>query len=149
MSSDFKVKPISFDQCKEYWIEVDHFEDPKKKILEYVKTLGPFVTDLEDPQRQAYGLFDNDELIGVTQLVRWSDEWVRYRTINIRKSYRGRSLGALLIKEAYDRDWSHMPYLFGWTKKSHVDWALKNDFSFINDDWVDDHIGMLKEMRRS
>ena len=149
MGDNFKVEPISFERCRDYWVEVNHFEDPNKNILEYVKTLGPFTTILENPERQAYGLFIGDILIGVTQLVRWNEDWLRYRTINIRKEYRGKSLGAFLIEKAYERDWTHMPFLFGWTKRSHKDWALKNGFTFIDEQWLDDHTGMLKKMNES
>ena len=67
------VARISFKDLKSYWIEVDHFKDPNKKIREVVRTLGPYRTEMPDPRRFSYGLFDDGRLVGVTHLVQWSD----------------------------------------------------------------------------
>jgi hypothetical protein len=147
MSENLNVCKISFSDCRAYWLSVDHFRDPNKHILEFVKRLGPFETKLCEPSRQAYGLFDGERLVGVTQLVQWSDEWLRYRTINILKEYRGQDNGWYLLKTAYHLDWKHMPYLFGWVRRDHVGWAKAKGFTFINDNWQDDHVGMTREMK--
>ena len=52
------VRRISFDELKSYWIEVDHFRDPDKKIREVVRRLGPMESSIADPRRESYGLFD-------------------------------------------------------------------------------------------
>jgi len=140
------VKQIDFLTLKNYWLEVDHFKDPNKNIVEIIKTLGPHTTKETDPIRIAYGLYDNDKLIGATQLVKWSTELVRYRTLNIRKEYRGKDLGWYLLESAWNTDWIHQGKLFGWVRDTHYDWAIKHRFTELDDSWTNDHIAMVKIM---
>jgi len=65
------IKRIHFEELKRYWIEVDHFKKPGKKIREVVRILGPFECTIDDPRRESYGLFDDGKIIGVTHLVQW------------------------------------------------------------------------------
>jgi len=140
------VKQINFDTLKNYWIEVDHFKDPNKKIVEIIKTLGPHTTKETDPIRIAYGLYDTDVLVGATQLVKWSAELVRYRTLNVRKEYRGKDLGWYLLESAWNKDWIGQGKLFGWVRDTHYDWAIKHNFTELDSIWTNDHIGMIKVM---
>ena len=87
------IKEIDFETLKNYWIDVDHFKDPNKRIVEVIKYLGPHITPYSDPRRIAYGLYDEDKLIGATQLVHWNEGQVRYRRLNVRQEYRGKGLG--------------------------------------------------------
>lgn len=148
MPGPFKVRTISFEECKSYWLEVDHFKEPHKNILEFVKTLGPFETCFDNPKRQAYGLFSSNRLIGVTQLVEWTGDWVRYRTINILPEFQGQNLGWFLVEEAYKSDWQSYPFLFGWVRDGHDLWAKRNSFEEIPESAQDGHRGMLKDMRK-
>jgi len=144
------VARISFEDLKSYWIEIDHFEDPDKKIREIVRRLGPYQSTLADPRRFSYGLFDEKHLVGVTHLVQWSDNLVRYRTLNVRQSHRGRNLGSFLLSAAIDLDWrdrkSADRYLFGWIRREHQAWAVQHGFKPLDGSWHDDHIAMTRPL---
>jgi len=149
---ELSVAPIPFDEIKAYWIAVDHFGVPDKKIREVVSSLGPLKSSFADPRRVSYGLFDSDRIIGVTHLVQWSDDWVRYRTINIHPAYRGRDLGWYLIRIAVNMDWRDMKapgkFLFGWIRRPHHPWSVAHGFEPADGTWHDDHMVMLKPMTR-
>lgn len=144
------VNRISFDEIRSYWIQVDHFGDPAKKIREVVRRLGPHESGLEEPRRISYGLFDGGRLVGVTHLVEWNQHWLRYRTINVRLDYRGRGLGWFLLRSAVNLDWggwkSPDNYLFGWVKRDHLGWSLAHDFKPFDDRWHDDHTAVVKPL---
>jgi hypothetical protein len=140
------VKQIDFETLKNYWIEVDHFKDPNKRIVEVIKHLGPHTTPYNDPKRIAYGLYDGDKLIGATQLVQWSPTHVRYRTLNIREEYRGIGLGWFLLSSAWDTDWKDCGKLFGWVRNTHYPWATLHGFNDYDQEWTNDHIAMEREM---
>lgn len=140
------VKQIDFETLKNYWIEVDHFKDPNKRIVEVIKYLGPHTTPYSDPRRIAYGLYSNDILIGATQLVQWNKTHVRYRTLNVREEYRGQDLGWLLLSTAYKKDWQGCGNLFGWIRDTHFKWALRHNFVKYDNEWVDNHIAMERLM---
>lgn len=140
------VKQITFEQIKNYWIDVNHFKDPNKKIVEVISTLGPHKTPYADPKRIAYGLFDADRLIGVTQLVQWKQNTVRYRTLNILAEFRGRDLGWFLILSAWNMHWQDNDMLVGWIRNTHYQWAKTHNFHQIDQQWTDDHILMGRWM---
>ena len=140
------VKQIDFKTLKNYWIEVDHFKDPNKRIVEVIKYLGPHTTPYSDPKRIAYGLYSNDVLIGATQLVQWNETHVRYRTLNVRQEYRGQGLGWLLLSTAYEKDWVGHGNLFGWIRNTHYTWALAHGFTDLDAKWTEDHIAMERMM---
>ena len=140
------IKEIDFETLKNYWIDVDHFKDPNKRIVEVIRYLGPHTTPYSDPRRIAYGLYDKDKLIGATQLVHWNEGQVRYRTLNVREEYRGRGLGFLLLSTAYERDWQGWGNLFGWIRDTHYEWAKRHDFFEIDQEWTDGHIAMERDM---
>lgn len=142
----YEVKHIDFETIKNYWIEVDHFKDPNKRIVEVIKYLGPHTTPYDNPKRISYGLYDTDKLIGATQLVQWNETHVRYRTLNIRKEYRGQGLGWKLLETAYKTDWQGQGKLFGWIRNTHHRWAVSHGFIEIDSEWYDNHIGMEKEI---
>jgi len=144
------VNRISFDALKSYWIEVDHFGNPKKKIREVVRCLGTHESSLEDPRRISYGLFDGNRLIGVTHLVEWSSHWLRYRTINVHQDYRGRNLGWFLLRSAVNLDWQEWKrsgnYVFGWVKRDHLAWSVTHDFKPVDNRWHGDHTAVIKPL---
>jgi len=144
------VNRISFDELKSYWIEVDHFGNPKKKIREIVRQLGAHESSLDDPRRISYGLFDDGRLVGVTHLIEWSDRWLRYRTINVRRTYRGRDLGWFLLRAAVNMDWQAWKgpdnYVFGWVKRNHLAWSLAHDFKPFDGRWHEDHTAVIKPL---
>ena len=142
-----EFRRIPFNTIKEYWIEVDHFKEPGKRIVESAQRLGHFKTPLDSPSYQAYGAFDGDKMIGCTQLVHWQNDWVRYRTVNIREEYRGTDLGWQLIKFGLN-DWElKFNYLFGWVRNDHTQWALKHGFTYIDNKVLDDHVGMILDLK--
>jgi N-acetylglutamate synthase-like GNAT family acetyltransferase len=142
------VERISFDDLKSYWIEVDHFKDPNKKIRELVRKLGPYESEMMDPRRFSYGLYDKGELVGATHLVQWSDHLVRYRTLNVRQSHRGKDHGSFLLKSAINMDWHSSDHdLFGWIRREHQPWAIIHGFKPLDGTWHDDHIAMTKPLR--
>jgi len=140
------VKRIDFKTLKNYWIEVDHFKDSNKRIVEIIKYLGPHTTPYSDPKRIAYGLYDGDMLIGATQLVQWNETHVRYRTLNVREAYRGQGLGWYLLTSSYYQDWKRCGKLFGWIRNTHYPWARAHGFVEIDNKWTDDHIAMERKM---
>jgi len=140
------IKEIDFETLKNYWIEVDHFKDPNKRIVEVIRSLGPHITTYSDPRRIAYGLYSGNTLIGATQLVQWSDTHVRYRTLNVREQFRGQDLGWYLLSSAYEKDWKGRGKLFGWIRNTHYPWAKKHGFVDLDSKWTDDHIAMERDM---
>ncbi len=144
------VTHISFGDLKSYWIEVDHFRDPSKKFREVVRKLGPYKTMIDDPRRFSYGLFDEGKLVGVTHLVQWNDNLIRYRTLNVLPSHRGRDVGAFLLRNAVNLDWrdwkSPDNSLFGWIRRDHQSWASSHGFKPFDGSWHDDHILMTKPL---
>ena len=144
------VTRISFDELKSYWIEVDHFQDPDKKIREVVRRLGPLESSIADPRRESYGLFDGGRLVGATHLVKWNDYWVRFRTLNVRPEYRGRDLGWFLLSRAVNLDWQDRKqpeqYVFGWVRRDHRGWSDGHGFQPFDGRWHDDHIAMIKPL---
>lgn len=139
------TKEIDFETLKNYWIEVEHF--PAEHVIkDVIRVLGAHITPYSSPKRIAYGLYSNNKLIGATQLVQWDKGVVRYRTINIRKEYRGKDLGWMLISNALKMHWTDYNKLFGWVKLTHFDWARKHGFKEIDTDWTDGHIAMIKTL---
>lgn len=141
------VARISFRELKSYWIEVDHFKVPNKKIRKVVRQLGPYRAEMTDPRRFSYGLYDGPELVGVTHLVQWSDSLVRYRTLNVRHSHRGRDLGWFLLSSAIEMDWKSTDQeLFGWIRRDHQAWAKLHGFKPLDGSWHDDHMAMIRPL---
>lgn len=148
---DVKIERITFAELKQYWIEVDHFHQPDKKIREVVHRLGPHTCKIEDPRRQSYGVFLRGGLIGVTHLVQWDCDWLRYRTLNIREPYQGPDdLGWKLLRRAVDMDWRDWKvggrYLFSWARRSHVAWSLAHGFETVDDTWHGEHMAMRRPL---
>jgi hypothetical protein len=143
---NFKVEQITFETLRDYWIDVDHFKDPNKRIIEIINTLGPHKTPYTDPKRIAYGLFDGEHLIGATQLVHWDEGLIRYRTINVREELRGQDLGWYLLQTAWDGDWAGEGKLFGWVRDTHYHWAVSHGFVDYDNEWTGDHIAMVRDM---
>lgn len=140
------IKEIDFETLKNYWIEVDHFKDLNKRIVEIIQYLGPHTTPYKDPRRIAYGLYSDNTLIGATQLVQWNKTHIRYRTLNIRKEYRGHDLGWRLLSIAYNRDWQGYGNLFGWIRDAHYKWASRHGFVELDSRWTNNHIAMERIM---
>lgn len=138
-------KKIDFLTLKTYWIEVNHFEDPDKDILDCVSRLGYFRSPIVNPKRISYGLYIDDKLMGGTQLVHWKDDWVRYRTLNIKEECRGKNLGWKLIEYGL-KDWPECDILFGWIRDTHFKWAVEHEFKPIDNTWEDSHCGMIKRI---
>jgi hypothetical protein len=150
--TDLEVKEISFQEIVKFWKDVDHFSDPRKKIVQIPTRLGPFQQEIPHPRSICYGLFDNGILIGVTQIYEFKKNWIRYRTIHIRKPYRGRDFGWQFLKSVIKRDWQNYDALFGWVRNSHIDWSLQRGFSRVSNSDEDDHAPMvipLREVLRS
>lgn len=138
------VDYLLFNELKDYWKSVKHFDD-NKKYVEIIKHLGPFTSVYDDPKRKCYGLFDNDKLIGATMLVQWSPDVVRYRTINIVKEHRGKDLGWDLLRKAWDMDWQDQRLLMGWIKEDHIGWSVSKGFKEISEHY-DNHVLMIRDM---
>lgn len=143
----YDLRRITFAQLRNYWLEVDHFKDPNKRIIEVINTLGPHETPYKNPRRIAYGLYDGDRIIGATQIVQWDANLVRYRTLNVREEYRGEGLGWEMLKTAWDADWQGHGKLFGWIRDTHYQWACAHGFTNYDSNWTGDHIAMTKEMK--
>jgi hypothetical protein len=145
-----EVKRIHFEELQRYWIEVDHFKKPGKKIREVVRILGPYECTIDNPRRESYGLFHDGKIIGATHLVQWDARWLRYRTLNVRTPYRGRDLGWTLLLGAVDLGWQDWKvpgrYLFGWIRRPHLSWSLAHGFKETGGRWHEDHMGMIRPL---
>ena len=139
-------REISFERLVEYWKEVDHFEDLNKIYKPIIKKLGPFKS-IDNPRYKCYGLFNEESMIGATQLVEWNSAVGRFRTINIRKEWRNQNLGWCLLEESFNQDWSDHMSMFGWLKINKLNWAQNLGFTTIGDE-KDNHIGVIREMRK-
>ena len=149
--ADMEIKRIPFAELKQYWIEVDHFHQPDKKIREVVRTLGPYTCTIENPRRQSYGMFIDGGLIGVTHLVQWDGHWLRYRTLNIREPYQGPAdLGWKLLRRAVHMDWRDWKvdgrYLFSWARRSHLPWSLAHGFATVDNIRHGEHMAMHRTL---
>lgn len=142
----YDLRRIPFDVIRDYWLEVNHFKDSNKRIIEIITTLGQHKTEYNNPRRIAYGLYDGNNIIGATQLVQWSSELVRYRTLNIRKEYRSQDLGWEMLETAWNADWKDSGKLFGWIRNTHYDWAKRHGFYEYDKEWTDNHIAMIRNM---
>ena len=144
------VNRISFGELKAYWVKVDHFAVPGKKIREIVRSLGDYRFTFADPSRFSYGLFDSGELIGVTHRVQWDGDWLRYRTLNIRPASRSRDLGWVLLRTAVALDWKERvlapTHVFAWVRREYQAWSITHGFTPADGRWVDGHIAMIKPL---
>ena len=109
---------------KEYWIEVKHFHIPNKIITEKVTQLGPYRSKytMETQKTQAYGLFEDDYMIGGTQIIEWNDSIIRWRANNIRESHRGKGLFYNLQSTIIANNWSDKITLLGWFRSAAMWW---------------------------
>lgn len=144
--STLEIRHIDFPTLVNYWKEHNHFNNKEKIYHPIVSKLGPFTLQLESPHYQCYGLFDNNKMIGGTQLMDWDWDTVRFRTINILDTYRGRNLGLYLITKAWDMDWQSRIYLFGWMNLNYEWWAIHCGFDLLEFSRSNTHIGVKKEM---
>jgi len=120
----YEIKKIDFLIIKNYWEEVKHFHIPDKIITESVIQLGPYKSkyNMDNQKTQAYGLFDNDYMIGGTQIIEWEDNVIRWRANNIRKKYRGKGLFYNLQSTIIVNDWVDKTTLLGWFRSSAMWW---------------------------
>jgi hypothetical protein len=138
-----QVRAIAFSSLVEYWRETNHFQDPNKIYSEVLGHLGPFKSTVADPRRISYGLFQNDQMIGATHITEWNEQWIRFRTINIRAGFRGQDLGWRLLHRALQQDWAHSPWLFGWFRRHAHGWALGHGFRDVDGIWHGEHRACL------
>ncbi len=130
------IQKLSFVQIKKYWIDNNHFSNVDgKKINRVVNQLGPYTIEVDHPRIQAYGLIDNDTIIGVTQFHQWTDNEVRFRTINIIDEYRGSNLGYAFLETLINQEWDTMLRLIGWLREPAFPWAQRNGFFKTNGIW--------------
>ena len=78
--------------------------------------------------------------------MKWNETHIRYRTLNVKKQYRGKNLGWYLLSNAWN-DWKNQGKLFGWIRDTHYDWAVKHNFVKIQNYWTDKHIAMERDMK--
>ncbi len=142
MRADLFVKTIDFDEIRTYWIAKNHFQDKNKKIIENVRYLGPYTNTEDSPRYCCYGLFLKEELVGVTMLRAWNNEWVRYRTLNIDAKLRGQNIGWDFLMTAYQDGWQGRD-IFGWVRRTHLAWTENHHFKPINGVWQGEHIAMV------
>lgn len=147
------INKISFSEIKSFWIREKHFNNVHKKTInEKIDSLGPYKCEIENPKIQAYGLFDADNLIGVTQIQEWKNDTVRWRTNNIIPSYRGNDLAWFLLRNVVKDDWSDFKMLFGWFRESAYGWAPKHGFNDYDGQWHMNennlYIGVIQEIKR-
>lgn len=120
----YTVQQIPFEMIQKYWVEVKHFHTANKVITEQVTQLGPYKSSYEwgKQNTQAYGLFDDDYMIGGTQILEWEHNVIRWRTNNIRIEYRGQGLFYKFLSTIIVNDWSHKDLLIGWFRSSAMWW---------------------------
>jgi hypothetical protein len=112
-----------------------------------IQRIGHFKNYIQNQQVIDYGLFSGGDLIGVTVIYQWNLTWARFRTIHIKKEFRGNNLGASLLATAYKEHWPSK-CLIGWMRKSIFSWAHKFGFEDIDNVVNDQHrLMILKEDR--
>lgn len=146
MGNEIVFKRIGWETLVQYWKDVDHFQDPNKRYNQHINRLGPYHTPYKNPRKINYGLYDDDQLIGATQLVEWQENIVRYRTVNVLNKYRGQDLGWRLLYSAWASDWTEYTHLLGWVRNNHMPWAVNHGFKPYGD-IQEDHIMMIREMK--
>ncbi|NQY99630.1 MAG: hypothetical protein HRT45_03055 [Bdellovibrionales bacterium] len=139
----FEFKAISFEEISDFWRETNHFRGSDSVSKVYVRHLGPYLSEFEKPPFQSFAFADGEEIVAATQLVNWNKSWVRYRTIHVRQQYRGAGLGHELLRLAHQNYWPNK-HVFGWVRRTHLDWSLKHGFERLTEAWYDDHTPMLK-----
>lgn len=129
-----EIKKIKFSKIKDYWIKVEHFHIPNKIITEQVPQLGPYKSKygMDDQKTQAYGLFDDDYMIGGTQIIEWDDGIIRWRANNIRTSHRGKGLFYNLQSTIIANDWSNKTTLLGWFRSAAMWWPPLYNFQLYD-----------------
>ena len=138
----FDLKEIEYNIILDYWETTNHFNDPHKKIKRHVNTLGHFESDFDNPPFKSFGLYEDVRLIGVTQIVLWNKDWVRYRTLNILKKNRGQKLGIRLLLLSQLLSWPNH-CIFGWTRLSHIKWSYQFGFAEIDGIIDNNHTGLI------
>ena len=130
----FWIKKIDFLKMKDYWMEVEHFHIPDKIITEKVPQLGPYKSkyDTENQKTQAYGLFNDDHMIGGTQIIEWNNTTIRWRANNIRESHRGKGLFYNLQSTIIAKDWSDKITLLGWFRSAAMWWPPIYNFELYD-----------------
>lgn len=97
---NFLVKPITFDVIKNIWY---HFLWPNRLDIHETNSmqyLGGYDRDISKKYKPYFfGLFYNDNLIGVNSCHRTSDKYMRSRGIFIHQEYREKKLSSLLFTE--------------------------------------------------
>ena len=126
--NDLQVRAVRFDELVDYWRETRHFPDEDKVYTEVLGYLGPFQRTVVEPRRISYGLFHGSRMMGATHVTEWSEEWIRFRTINIRPEYRGLDLGWQFLDSVLKRDWADRKTVFGWFRREALGWAEKHGF---------------------
>ena len=138
------VFTISFETFKNFLYENKHIDKEHYKTFRpYCRYLDRYVSKLDDPFYEFYGLFDANDLIGVTSIQEWQDNELfknrvfRYRYIYIKKQYRGQDLG-----------WKFLNYvckfpLFAYAKSNHIQWCLNKNFKKILNPTNDGHQFLL------
>jgi hypothetical protein len=133
----YNIKEITFEEIHQYWIDQKHFHVMNKKINERIYTLGPYTCDIKTPKVQAYGLFDDDILIGTTQIQEWSKTMVRCRAYNIIPEYRGNDLFWHFLSNIICDHWNEYEYIFGWLRENVYGWAQQHGFELYDGIWYD------------
>lgn len=138
------VFTISFETFKNFLYENNHIDKKQyENFRPYCRYLDKYVSKLENPFYEFYGLFDANDLIGVTSIQEWQDNELfkekvfRYRYIYIKKQYRGQDLA-----------WKFLTYvckfpLFAYAKDSHIQWCVNKNFKKILNPTLDGHQFLL------
>ena len=141
------VKEIQWETFVKFLFNKSHITlDHIKLMNEYCETLGQFTSKNKKPNYNHYGLYHDNELIGVTSIQEFSDyaylpdNAVRYRYLYIDEKHRGNDLAYKLISYLVpDKP------LFGYAKDTHIEWCIKHGFEAITPQDETGHQFMLKE----
>lgn len=133
----YEIRRIDFKLLEEYWVETGHFHVPNKVITRYVDKLGPYESYGTPKITIEYGLFDDNYMIGGTQVYQFWPGVVRWRTSNIRKAYRGCDLFYKMLCTIITHDWRWNRKLIGWHRSEAYGWATRHGFSDYDGAWHD------------
>lgn len=146
------VKEISWETFIMFLYRSNHVTfEHMRSTKEYCGYLSNLKSIVDNPKYKFYGLFDTNDLVGVTSLCEFWDghvipkDTLRYRFIFLNPEYRKNGLAGKLLHYVKNLpEWRDYKRLFGYAKESHVAWCKSQGFDVLKEDIENKHTFMVK-----